>query len=214
MCALRHAGFTEVWQCGRSFSLSTVLQHMCRRFPAAGRRVPGWERLSCQQLWGSQSAQRATVLWVGPVSAVDLRQLGRGKKNNGIKVIPRNSDSPNPCCIRVMVRGRGLEAWFSISFFPVCLINFDEYPINPTNKRSHRVEMRTILVCPCSPQCTKPCGGGIKTRLVVCQRPNGERFNDLSCEIHDKPPDREQCNTQPCPSNPHWSADAWSSVRS
>lgn len=64
------------------------------------------------------------------------------------------------------------------------------------------------------PQCTKPCGGGIKTRLVVCQRPNGERFNDLSCEIHDKPPDREQCNTQPCPSSPQWSTDPWSSVRS
>uniref|UniRef100_A0A7N6BZL0 Peptidase M12B domain-containing protein n=1 Tax=Anabas testudineus TaxID=64144 RepID=A0A7N6BZL0_ANATE len=60
-------------------------------------------------------------------------------------------------------------------------------------------------------ECTKPCGGGIKTRLVVCQRPNGERFNDLSCEIHDKPPDREQCNTQPCPSSPHWSTDPWSS---
>ncbi|KAM4588255.1 A disintegrin and metalloproteinase with thrombospondin motifs 9 isoform 1-T1 [Odontesthes bonariensis] len=60
-------------------------------------------------------------------------------------------------------------------------------------------------------ECTKPCGGGIKTRLVVCQRPNGERFSDLSCEIHDKPPDREQCNTQPCPSSPHWSTDPWSS---
>lgn len=66
----------------------------------------------------------------------------------------------------------------------------------------------------CCLQCTKPCGGGIKTRLVVCQRPNGERFNDLSCEIHDKPPDREQCNTQPCPSSPHWNTDPWSSVRS
>lgn len=66
----------------------------------------------------------------------------------------------------------------------------------------------------CFLQCTKPCGGGIKTRLVVCQRPNGERFNDLSCEIHDKPPDREQCNTQPCSSSPHWSTDPWSSVRS
>lgn len=66
----------------------------------------------------------------------------------------------------------------------------------------------------CRWQCTKPCGGGIKTRLVVCQRPNGERFNDLSCEIHDKPPDREQCNTQPCSSSPHWSTDPWSSVRS
>ncbi|XP_028824252.1 A disintegrin and metalloproteinase with thrombospondin motifs 9 isoform X3 [Denticeps clupeoides] len=60
-------------------------------------------------------------------------------------------------------------------------------------------------------ECSKSCGGGIKTRLVACQRPDGERFNDPSCEILDKPPDREQCNTQPCPTNPHWSADPWSS---
>ncbi|KAI1890950.1 hypothetical protein AGOR_G00158860 [Albula goreensis] len=60
-------------------------------------------------------------------------------------------------------------------------------------------------------ECTKPCGGGIKTRQVACQRPNGERFNDLSCEILDKPPDREQCNTQSCPSSPHWNTDPWSS---
>lgn len=59
-------------------------------------------------------------------------------------------------------------------------------------------------------QCSKPCGGGIKTRLVVCQRPSGERFSDQSCEILDKPPDREQCNKQPCS---HWRADPWSSVR-
>ncbi|MBN3323406.1 ATS9 metalloproteinase, partial [Atractosteus spatula] len=59
-------------------------------------------------------------------------------------------------------------------------------------------------------ECTKTCGGGIKTRLVVCQRPNGERFNDLSCEILDKPPDREQCNTQACPSDPHWNTNPWS----
>lgn len=75
-------------------------------------------------------------------------------------------------------------------------------------------EHKPIFFFFCRWQCTKPCGGGIKTRLVVCQRPNGERFNDLSCEIHDKPPDREQCNTQPCSSSPHWSTDPWSSVRS
>uniref|UniRef100_A0A8B9RMA0 ADAM metallopeptidase with thrombospondin type 1 motif, 9 n=1 Tax=Astyanax mexicanus TaxID=7994 RepID=A0A8B9RMA0_ASTMX len=59
--------------------------------------------------------------------------------------------------------------------------------------------------------CSKPCGGGIKTRLVACQRPNGERFNDLSCEIFVKPSDQEQCNTQSCSANPHWSTDPWSS---
>ncbi|XP_054472137.1 A disintegrin and metalloproteinase with thrombospondin motifs 9-like [Anoplopoma fimbria] len=92
------------------------------------------------------------------------------------------------------------------------------YPANSCEDRSRPNEQRSCESGPCPQwiygnwgECTKPCGGGIKTRLVVCQRPNGERFNDLSCEIHDKPPDREQCNTQPCPSSPNWSADPWSS---
>uniref|UniRef100_A0AAX7V026 GON domain-containing protein n=1 Tax=Astatotilapia calliptera TaxID=8154 RepID=A0AAX7V026_ASTCA len=95
------------------------------------------------------------------------------------------------------------------------------YPANSCEDRSRPSEQRSCESGPCPQwvygswgECTKPCGGGIKTRLVVCQRPNGERFNDLSCEIHDKPPDREQCNTQPCPSNPHWSTDPWTSYRS
>ncbi|XP_033822134.1 A disintegrin and metalloproteinase with thrombospondin motifs 9-like [Periophthalmus magnuspinnatus] len=92
------------------------------------------------------------------------------------------------------------------------------YSANHCEERSRPSEQRSCEAGPCPQwiygdwgECTKPCGGGIKTRLVVCQRPNGERFNDLSCEIHDKPPDREQCNTQPCPSGPHWSTDPWSS---
>uniref|UniRef100_A0AAQ4QNA1 ADAM metallopeptidase with thrombospondin type 1 motif, 9 n=1 Tax=Gasterosteus aculeatus aculeatus TaxID=481459 RepID=A0AAQ4QNA1_GASAC len=92
------------------------------------------------------------------------------------------------------------------------------YPANSCEDRSRPNEQRSCESGPCPQwiygnwgECTKPCGGGIKTRLVVCQRPNGERFNDLSCEIHDKPPDREQCNTQPCPSSPNWSTDPWSS---
>lgn len=60
-------------------------------------------------------------------------------------------------------------------------------------------------------ECTKLCGGGLRTRLVVCQRPSGERFPDLSCEILDKPPDREQCNTHACPQDAAWSAGPWSS---
>ncbi|XP_033066243.1 A disintegrin and metalloproteinase with thrombospondin motifs 9 isoform X1 [Trachypithecus francoisi] len=60
-------------------------------------------------------------------------------------------------------------------------------------------------------ECTKLCGGGIRTRLVVCQRSNGERFPDLSCEILDKPPDREQCNTHACPHDAAWSTGPWSS---
>ncbi|XP_032067588.1 A disintegrin and metalloproteinase with thrombospondin motifs 9 isoform X2 [Thamnophis elegans] len=60
-------------------------------------------------------------------------------------------------------------------------------------------------------ECTKSCGGGTRTRLVVCQHSNGERFTDLSCEILDKPPDREQCNMQDCPRDAAWNAGPWSS---
>ncbi|KAL7986210.1 hypothetical protein Chor_011376, partial [Crotalus horridus] len=62
-------------------------------------------------------------------------------------------------------------------------------------------------------ECTKSCGGGTRTRLVVCQHSNGERFTDLSCEILDKPPDRERCNVQDCPQEAAWKAGPWSSVR-
>ncbi|KAL0978547.1 hypothetical protein UPYG_G00171970 [Umbra pygmaea] len=92
------------------------------------------------------------------------------------------------------------------------------YAANNCEERSKPIEQRSCEAGPCPQwvygnwgECSKPCGGGIKTRLVVCQRPNGERFNDPSCEILDKPPDREQCNAQLCPSNPHWSTDQWSS---
>uniref|UniRef100_A0A674E916 ADAM metallopeptidase with thrombospondin type 1 motif 9 n=1 Tax=Salmo trutta TaxID=8032 RepID=A0A674E916_SALTR len=92
------------------------------------------------------------------------------------------------------------------------------YAANNCEDRSKPIEQRSCESGPCPQwvygnwgECTKPCGGGVKTRLVACQRPNGERFNDLSCEILDKPPDREQCNTHACPSNPHWSTDPWSS---
>ncbi|XP_036992016.2 A disintegrin and metalloproteinase with thrombospondin motifs 9 isoform X1 [Artibeus jamaicensis] len=60
-------------------------------------------------------------------------------------------------------------------------------------------------------ECSKPCGGGLRTRLVVCQRPSSEQFPDLSCEILDKPPDRELCNTHACPQDAAWSTGPWSS---
>uniref|UniRef100_H3DEX9 ADAM metallopeptidase with thrombospondin type 1 motif 20 n=1 Tax=Tetraodon nigroviridis TaxID=99883 RepID=H3DEX9_TETNG len=47
-------------------------------------------------------------------------------------------------------------------------------------------------------ECTQTCGGGRKTRLVVCQRPSGQKLNDYNCDVLDKPPDVEQCNLQPC----------------
>ncbi|XP_056591435.1 A disintegrin and metalloproteinase with thrombospondin motifs 9 isoform X1 [Triplophysa dalaica] len=92
------------------------------------------------------------------------------------------------------------------------------YPASSCDESTQPIEQRSCESGPCPQwlygswgECSKTCGGGIKTRLVACQRPNGERFNDLSCEILDKPPDREQCNTRPCSVNPHWSTDQWSS---
>ncbi|KAF7660784.1 hypothetical protein LDENG_00275340 [Lucifuga dentata] len=58
-------------------------------------------------------------------------------------------------------------------------------------------------------ECTQTCGGGRKTRLVVCQRPNGQRLNDYNCDVLDKPPDMEQCNLQPCPGSASWHRRPW-----
>ncbi|XP_076845270.1 A disintegrin and metalloproteinase with thrombospondin motifs 9 [Brachyhypopomus gauderio] len=91
------------------------------------------------------------------------------------------------------------------------------YPSTSCEKDAQPAEQRSCESGPCPQwvhgswgECSLSCGGGVRTRLVVCQRPNGEQFNDLSCEILDKPPDREQCNVLPCSTNPHWSTDLWS----
>uniref|UniRef100_A0A3B1IPV9 ADAM metallopeptidase with thrombospondin type 1 motif 20 n=1 Tax=Astyanax mexicanus TaxID=7994 RepID=A0A3B1IPV9_ASTMX len=62
-------------------------------------------------------------------------------------------------------------------------------------------------------ECTQSCGGGQRTRLVVCQRPNGQRLNEHNCDMLDKPPDVEQCNMQPCPGSASWHRRPWKSVR-
>uniref|UniRef100_A0AAQ4QK56 ADAM metallopeptidase with thrombospondin type 1 motif 20 n=1 Tax=Gasterosteus aculeatus aculeatus TaxID=481459 RepID=A0AAQ4QK56_GASAC len=58
-------------------------------------------------------------------------------------------------------------------------------------------------------ECTQTCGGGRRTRLVVCQRPNGQMLNNYNCDILDKPPDMEQCNLQPCPGSASWLRRPW-----
>uniref|UniRef100_A0A3P9NYB7 ADAM metallopeptidase with thrombospondin type 1 motif 20 n=1 Tax=Poecilia reticulata TaxID=8081 RepID=A0A3P9NYB7_POERE len=58
-------------------------------------------------------------------------------------------------------------------------------------------------------ECTQTCGGGRKTRLVVCQRPSGQRLNDYNCDVLDKPPDVEQCNLQSCPGAASWHRRPW-----
>ncbi|XP_044531659.1 A disintegrin and metalloproteinase with thrombospondin motifs 9 [Gracilinanus agilis] len=92
------------------------------------------------------------------------------------------------------------------------------YAANDCVERLKPDEQRSCESGPCPQwaygnwgECTKPCGGGTRTRLVACQRPDGERFTDLSCEILDKPPDREQCNTHACPQDARWNSGPWSS---
>uniref|UniRef100_A0A4W6FLL5 ADAM metallopeptidase with thrombospondin type 1 motif 20 n=1 Tax=Lates calcarifer TaxID=8187 RepID=A0A4W6FLL5_LATCA len=58
-------------------------------------------------------------------------------------------------------------------------------------------------------ECTQTCGGGRRTRLVVCQRPSGQRLNDYNCDVLDKPPEMEQCNQQPCPGSASWHRRPW-----
>ncbi|CAG5957760.1 unnamed protein product [Menidia menidia] len=62
-------------------------------------------------------------------------------------------------------------------------------------------------------ECSQTCGGGRRTRLVVCQRPSGHRLNDYNCDILDKPPDMEQCNLQLCPGSASWHRRPWKPVR-
>nr|XP_055048355.1 A disintegrin and metalloproteinase with thrombospondin motifs 20 [Misgurnus anguillicaudatus] len=58
-------------------------------------------------------------------------------------------------------------------------------------------------------ECSRSCGGGQRTRLVVCQRPNGQRLNPHNCDVLEKPPDEEPCNTRPCPGSASWHRQAW-----
>ncbi|XP_053325323.1 A disintegrin and metalloproteinase with thrombospondin motifs 9 [Spea bombifrons] len=91
------------------------------------------------------------------------------------------------------------------------------YPSSNCEERSKPVELQSCESGPCPQwvygqwgECSKKCGTGTRTRLVVCQRPNGERFNDLSCEVLEKPPDREQCNIHSCPLDSGWNSGPWS----
>ncbi|XP_072340509.1 A disintegrin and metalloproteinase with thrombospondin motifs 20 isoform X1 [Scyliorhinus torazame] len=60
-------------------------------------------------------------------------------------------------------------------------------------------------------ECTQPCDGGTRTRLVICQLPHGQRLSDQNCDILEKPPDREQCNMHPCPGGVSWHRGPWNS---
>lgn len=60
-------------------------------------------------------------------------------------------------------------------------------------------------------QCNSTCGEGIKTRDVLCLRPNGntayEIIPDDYCNIADRPVDFDICRSSPCP--PEWFMSEW-----
>ncbi|KAM3926910.1 A disintegrin and metalloproteinase with thrombospondin motifs 20 [Leptodactylus fuscus] len=60
-------------------------------------------------------------------------------------------------------------------------------------------------------ECTLTCGGGMRTRLVICQLTSGQVLDDQNCEILDKPPNVAQCNTHICPADASWHPGPWNS---
>ncbi|KAB1270423.1 A disintegrin and metalloproteinase with thrombospondin motifs 20 [Camelus dromedarius] len=62
-------------------------------------------------------------------------------------------------------------------------------------------------------ECTQTCGGGIKSRFVICQFPNGQMSREQNCEILNKPPSVAQCHVHACPDDVSWHRGPWKSVR-
>ncbi|XP_038627931.1 A disintegrin and metalloproteinase with thrombospondin motifs 9 [Tachyglossus aculeatus] len=155
------------------------------------------------------------------------RSQGNGREENPFPNEENQPRSPNPSAVHILGGNQWRTGpWGACS--STCAGGFQRRVVvcqdengNTANDCVERIkpdEQRSCESGPCPQwaygnwgECTKLCGGGTRTRLVVCQRPNGERFTDLSCEILDKPPDREQCNTQACPQDAGWNSGPWSS---
>ncbi|XP_032029641.1 A disintegrin and metalloproteinase with thrombospondin motifs 20 [Hylobates moloch] len=58
-------------------------------------------------------------------------------------------------------------------------------------------------------ECSQTCGGGIKSRLVICQFPHGQILEDHNCEIVNKPPSVIQCHMHACPADVSWHQEPW-----
>ncbi|XP_058511803.1 A disintegrin and metalloproteinase with thrombospondin motifs 20 isoform X2 [Ochotona princeps] len=63
-------------------------------------------------------------------------------------------------------------------------------------------------------ECTQTCGGGMKSRLVICQFPNGQIAPEHTCELLDKPAGTAQCHTHTCPDHASWRRGPWESCSS
>uniref|UniRef100_A0A3B3RE28 Peptidase M12B domain-containing protein n=1 Tax=Paramormyrops kingsleyae TaxID=1676925 RepID=A0A3B3RE28_9TELE len=62
-------------------------------------------------------------------------------------------------------------------------------------------------------ECTQTCGGGQRSRLVVCQQSYGQSLNEHSCNTVERPADVERCNMQPCPGGTAWPRRPWKPAR-
>ncbi|XP_033619476.1 A disintegrin and metalloproteinase with thrombospondin motifs 20 isoform X4 [Fukomys damarensis] len=60
-------------------------------------------------------------------------------------------------------------------------------------------------------ECTQTCGGGIKSRFVICQFPDGQVLPEHNCEMLNKPPSVTQCQVHPCPDEVSWQRGPWKS---
>ena len=61
-------------------------------------------------------------------------------------------------------------------------------------------------------QCSATCGGGIKSRLVLCRLSSGRTLADTSCNTLSRPVDTRLCSTNPCPSRASWRTNPWNLV--
>ncbi|KAF4694362.1 hypothetical protein FOZ60_008233 [Perkinsus olseni] len=48
-------------------------------------------------------------------------------------------------------------------------------------------------------ECSKECGGGVRTRCIKCSGPNGHAYDDVECDANTRPSEEEPCNDHPCP---------------
>ncbi|XP_038060636.1 A disintegrin and metalloproteinase with thrombospondin motifs 9-like [Patiria miniata] len=59
-------------------------------------------------------------------------------------------------------------------------------------------------------QCSATCGGGIRSRLVLCRLRSGRTLSDSSCNLLSRPENTRICSANPCPTRHSWRTRPWS----
>ena len=86
--------------------------------------------------------------------------------------------------------------------------NYGEWGrVSPFVTPSPRTGSRVLLCL----QCTRPCGGGWRHRLVRCQAAQGTFLEEEACPEEDKPSTRQECNTHRCHGY-RWKTGPWGQV--